>query len=229
MPQPLKAASSCKLSREVLVETAVSLADREGLEALTIRRLAREIGVTPMALYWHVKDKDELMLALGERMFAEVELPPSADGSWESELRGVMTAVLRALSAHPQLAPLALPTILTSEAGLTAAERVLTLLARAGFEAAAVADLAASLLSSIVTLITAQPGTGAHRDPEARRFELEAKRAHVLSQDAARFPRVVAMADHLFDCDDQERYFRRGIDLLVLGLSGLASGRRNAA
>ena len=56
-----RAAAPPRLSREALVEAAMALADREGLDALTIRRLAGEIGVTPMALYWHVKDKDELL------------------------------------------------------------------------------------------------------------------------------------------------------------------------
>ena len=50
-----------RLSRETIVASAVALADAEGLEAVTIRRLAQEHGVTPMAMYWHFSDKDSLL------------------------------------------------------------------------------------------------------------------------------------------------------------------------
>ena len=53
-------AERTRLSKEVVVECGLALADAEGLEALTIRRLATELGVTPMALYWHFRNKEEL-------------------------------------------------------------------------------------------------------------------------------------------------------------------------
>lgn len=49
------------LSREIVVKRAIAIADAEGLQAVTIRRVAKELGVTPMALYWHFKDKNELL------------------------------------------------------------------------------------------------------------------------------------------------------------------------
>src|SRR5690348_12640763 len=49
-----------KLSKAAVAERALRLGDEEGVEAVTIRRLAQELGVTPMALYWHFKNKDDL-------------------------------------------------------------------------------------------------------------------------------------------------------------------------
>jgi AcrR family transcriptional regulator len=60
-----------KLDREAVVDAALRIADAEGLEVVTIRRLAHELSVTPMALYWHFKDKDRLLAAVADRLWEE--------------------------------------------------------------------------------------------------------------------------------------------------------------
>jgi AcrR family transcriptional regulator len=60
-PAKTAEAERTKLSRAAVVDRALWLADAEGVEALTIRRLAQELGVTPMALYWHFRNKEELI------------------------------------------------------------------------------------------------------------------------------------------------------------------------
>ena len=52
----------------------MQLADAPGLDALTIRKLAQELGVTPMALYWHFRSKDELLEGLAERVWSEIDI-----------------------------------------------------------------------------------------------------------------------------------------------------------
>ena len=81
------------LSRESVLATALSLAETEGLSAVTIRRLATEFGVTPMAMYWHFANKEELLAALGQAVIAELELPGSgsAGGAAGSTSRGVVS------------------------------------------------------------------------------------------------------------------------------------------
>ena len=56
-----------------MVDRAMQLADGAGLDALTIRKLANELGVTPMALYWHFRSKDELLDGLAERVWSEID------------------------------------------------------------------------------------------------------------------------------------------------------------
>ncbi|HEY5183456.1 MAG TPA: TetR family transcriptional regulator [Actinomycetes bacterium] len=218
-----KTKDAARLSPDTLVDAAIALADEHGLEALTIRRLAAEIGVTAMAPYWHFKDKEELLEALGERMFAEVELPPAQDRPWQAEIGDALRAVLGVLRRHPALAPLARHTILSTESGFLVAERVLSLLSQAGFDDSATADTGTYLLSSIVTLVTAQPGLTLAAHPDERDRQMQAKRARLALVPADRFPSVARLAGALIDCQDPEAYYRRGLDLLVLGLQTLAT------
>lgn len=211
-----------RLSREALVDAAMAIADEQGLDALSIRRLARDVGVTPMAIYWHVADKEALLQALGERLFAEVRMPPPG-GAWHEELSAIMAAILDALRRHPAVAPLALATALTSESGLIVAERVLYLLAHAGFDDRAAADAGVYLLNSSISLITVEPGSDPNLDADAHERKMQAKREGLARLPADRFPTVARLGDALLDCDDPDAYYERGLRLLVLGLRGLAA------
>ena len=73
------------LSRERVLRAAIAIADSAGIEALTIRSLARELGVKPMAIYYHVANKSEILDGIVDLVFAEIELP-APDGDWLSEL-----------------------------------------------------------------------------------------------------------------------------------------------
>ena len=70
------------LSRERVLDAAIVLADREGIEALTMRRLARALGVEAMSLYNHIANKEDLEAAIVDRVIGEIELPEGGD--WES-------------------------------------------------------------------------------------------------------------------------------------------------
>jgi AcrR family transcriptional regulator len=85
-----------RLSRQLVLEKALELADREGVQALTMRRLAQELAVEAMSLYHHVANKDQLLDGLIDLVFAEIALPPR-DKPWRAALR------LRALSAREAL------------------------------------------------------------------------------------------------------------------------------
>lgn len=84
------------LSKDAVVEAALALADEEGLEAVTFRGLGDRLGVTAMALYRHVRDKDDLLDAMAERLCAELDLPDASTGWWEglAELARSLRVVL---------------------------------------------------------------------------------------------------------------------------------------
>src|SRR5919199_6327039 len=90
------------LTPRAVVEGALALADAEGLDAVTIRRLANELGVTPMALYWHFKTKDDLLAGLADRVLDALALPEET-GDWARDLRGLMEALVGALRPHPHV------------------------------------------------------------------------------------------------------------------------------
>src|SRR6476661_7070220 len=87
------------LSREQVVTTAVDLLRRYGLGDLSMRRLARELGVAPGALYWHVANKQELLVEVAEVLLAEIVSPP-ADQPAADALVGLAVAVREALVVH---------------------------------------------------------------------------------------------------------------------------------
>lgn len=89
------------LSRDRVVAGAVALADAEGLDALTMRSLATWLGVRPMSLYRHVDAKDELLDAMVEQLFYEMERPVPDRPDWRAELRRRSASVRATLVRHP--------------------------------------------------------------------------------------------------------------------------------
>jgi TetR/AcrR family tetracycline transcriptional repressor len=89
------------LSREVLVETGLRLLDDVGLDGLTVRRLAAELGVQSPALYWHVKTKQELLDGMAGAVIKAAGMGPPRDGeSWQAWLRRRARAYRKSLLAH---------------------------------------------------------------------------------------------------------------------------------
>jgi len=87
-----------KLSRERVLEKALEIADREGIQAVTMRRLGQELGVEAMSLYYHFVNKDRLLDGLIDLVFAEIEVPPS--GAWKSRIRARARSARQALARH---------------------------------------------------------------------------------------------------------------------------------
>jgi AcrR family transcriptional regulator len=88
------------LTRELVFQTAVALADEGGVASLTMRRLAQRLGVEAMSLYHHVPTKDAIFDGIVDVVFAEISLPAS-DGNWRAALRGRALSARDALGRHP--------------------------------------------------------------------------------------------------------------------------------
>jgi len=116
-----------------VLEAAVGLADREGLEAVSMRRLGRELGVEAMSLYNHVPNKEALLDGMVEVLLGELGEAPEgdgADGDWEGHVRKAFRAYLGLARAHPNVFPLfALRPLSTPES-----LRVFEVLREAGLE-----------------------------------------------------------------------------------------------
>ena len=177
-PRTAATATKSDLSRAAIVERALTVMDAEGPDAVTIRRIAQEFGVTPMALYWHVANKDELLAAMGDALLADVA-PPPATGPWHAQLRGVVEALIAGLSEHPAAAELVFPRILVTEPGLRLTEFTLALLEDAGFTREQAADLARMGLQTAMMLVTQLPGAENQAARDQRDALLAEKRAHV--------------------------------------------------
>jgi TetR/AcrR family tetracycline transcriptional repressor len=210
-----------RLSPDVIVSSALALADAEGLDALTIRRLAQEHGVTPMAMYWHFNDKEALLDGIAEHLITAVELPAPTDEPWDVQLRAILRAFLVAIRPHPNVAGLALKRILACESGLAMAEQALGLLREAGFSAEKAAELGSFLLFAVITMVTSEPGPHDGVVGEAREEMIRQKSASLTALSPTRYPNVRAAGPALVACVDAEEYFRTNIDLLVSGVRGV--------
>jgi TetR/AcrR family tetracycline transcriptional repressor len=209
-----------RLSRDTVTERALAMADAEGIEALTIRRLATDLGVTPMALYWHFADKERLLDGMAELVLSQVKLPVDDESRpWDQRLREVLDQLLGVLAAHPSVTDVVKTRILQSEPGLELTERVLGLLRGAGFSPEQSAQQAVYALLFIVGLVTGEPGLmHGEEDDEARDARLRGKWASLQALSPKRYPHVLEAALPLTSCDDSQEWRAAGLDLLLCGL-----------
>ncbi|MFI0721826.1 TetR/AcrR family transcriptional regulator [Streptomyces sp. NPDC021224] len=215
-------AAQKRLNREDLVTTALAVADAEGLEAVTIRRVAQQHDVTPMALYRHFPDKDGLLLALADRLLSGAVLPEPDDRPWYDQLRDVLVAFAEALRPHPNAAVLAFRGMVTTEAGLEITDRSLALMGQGGMSVEHCAETASHILGSLVALAIVAPGPPPGADPDAADDAVRAKRATLLALSPRRYPHVVAAAEPLAECADTGIYFDRGIEMIMSGIRDAA-------
>lgn len=96
------------ISRRRALEAALSIIDSEGLDALSMRRLARELSVNSAAFYYHFKNKDEILIGAALLALEEVRVPNDRDGDWREWLIDNALTYRQALLAHPALAPVLL-------------------------------------------------------------------------------------------------------------------------
>src|SRR5215211_7013840 len=121
------------LSRRRILEAAVRFADREGLEALSMRKLGSELGVEAMSLYNHVPNKGALFDGMVEVLLGELEVPPE-DESWERRIREAYRAFRRLAHEHPNVFPLLVTRPPDTMDGVWLVEEFLKTLGEAGFD-----------------------------------------------------------------------------------------------
>lgn len=123
--------SRSKLTREAVIQKAVELADREGVEALSMRKLASELGVEAMSLYNHVSSKEQLVAGMAELVWQRVYVP-NVEGPWYDELRLRYLTAHSLILAHPWV-PKAIESCRVGPLLLAAANAVLGCMRNAGF------------------------------------------------------------------------------------------------
>ena len=214
------------LTPQTLVEGALALADAEGLGAVTIRRLAKELGVTPMALYWHFRSKDELLDSMAARILEEVDLSVEASAAWQEQLRELLRSMLGVLRARPSTAILLSTRTASSEGSLGATEVVLDILRRGGFSPPEATQIARHAVSTVVNLVSGEPGVVAREESGELIDARRRARLFLESLPPERYPRLVEAAVPLSEGVDPEAYFAFGLDLLLAGIEAMAARKR---
>jgi TetR/AcrR family transcriptional regulator, tetracycline repressor protein len=209
------------LSRDAILDRALAVADAEGIDAVSVRRLARDLGVTPMALYWHVDDKNALLHALGDRLLGGLDLTVDERVPWPEQLRAFVVSFTAVLRAHPSAAMLigSLPTV-ASENALDATEVALDILRRAGFSPEEAAHITTQIVRTTTSMVIAEldviPATG---EPACTEEFLR-----LLPPE--RFPRVIEAAGPLSAHEDPESFYDLVIELILAGIEAAAARRR---
>ena len=216
------AAERARLSKAAVVARALALGDAEGLEALTIRRLAQELGVTPMALYWHFRNKEELLTALAERIWSEIDTDIDDAAGWPEQLRGLLESLVRVLRSHPCASQLLVAGEKQSESALKATEVTLEVLRRAGFDLTHAGEVARNALWAGLTLVMSEPGFDPGLTEAQRAEKIRSARAHLAVLPPDRYPCLVAGATAM-TAYDPDLHYRFGIDLFIGGVQAMAA------
>jgi TetR/AcrR family transcriptional regulator, tetracycline repressor protein len=225
-PEPGPAdADRARLTKSAVVEQALKLADSVGLEALTIRKLATELGVTPMALYWHFRSKDELLTGLVERVWGEIDLAGvDRSAPWPDQVRTLFESLLAVLRAHPAAPKLLLEFDKQSEASLRPTELTLEILRGAGFDREHAAEIARYALWNGIMLVMSEPGSEwlslEERVQGQRKKQITFA---MLSPDT--YPQLVECAVAMTSSEDPEFHYQLGVDLFIAGLEAIAAKR----
>lgn len=212
------------LTPEAIVDAAIALADTHGLEAVTIRRVASALGVTPMALYWYFAKKDDLLDGMVDRVYGEMDLSLDGHERWQDQMRALIEAELAVLREHPALATLVATQGTISPHVLRAIDVALGVLIRAGFSPAEATQIVRHAEQTVVNLVNHEPNPTSALDTdkvqERERQALDLARS--LPPDL--YPNVIAAAVPLSRCDDPDQYYAFGIDLLLAGINAMARG-----
>ncbi|MFI8497763.1 TetR/AcrR family transcriptional regulator [Streptomyces sp. NPDC085524] len=218
-----------RLSRPVVLAAAVALVDRDGLAALTMRRLATDLGVEPMAIYRYTAGKEALLDGLVEAFFAEVNerLRTSAEAGadearspgadWRAELRRIARAFASAVHAHPEILPvvatrpLSVPMARRPTPLLQLTEHILAVLGRAGFDDATTLTIYRAFVAWNLGCLLVDKRQVVD-NPEEPDLIL---RLGLHRLPAAEYPRLRTLVPRLAEYDDERE--------LVTGLDGLLS------
>jgi AcrR family transcriptional regulator len=202
--------AKASLTPEGIFRTALDLVDAEGLEALTMRRLATELDVAPMSIYGHVSNKEDLVLGVVNAATSEIGLPGPGTPPWEA-LRVVTREFRRVALAHPNLVPLIVRRPPTGSEGLRTLEAALDALRRAGMDPGVAARAYRLMASFAIGFVSLE--CGGYFEP----IDVAAG-DQVAPIDLASLPRIAEMAPHLTEWDADEE-FEAGMDVLIGVLS----------
>lgn len=184
------------LSGELVVRTALDLADEAGIAGVTMRSIADRLDTYPASLYWHVGNRNEILAQVLQLVMTEMELPAPGSLRWDEWLASAAREYRRVLHAHPKTAVLALYPLLTAPDFV---ESMLAVLQRGGFRGASLAYAFNAFSGSVAGWVAIELSAGGGEDDQAWRSEFEAR---VRGISATEYPTIASnlpvLADEAF-------------------------------
>ena len=210
-----------RLTRDRVLRAAIALADESGIESLTMRRLGEELGVGPMALYRHVRNKEDLVDGIVDLVFEEIGLP-SIDADWKEAMRRRAISVREALSRHRWAIGVMESRLNPGPANLRHHDAVIGCLRAAGLGIAMVAHAYSVLDSYIYGFAATQMNLPFQTPEEVAEVAQSMLRPFPLNA----YPHLTEMlTDHVmkpgYDYGDEFRY---GLDVILSALDQAQTG-----
>jgi len=208
------------LDRGEIVEAALRLARRESLSALSMRRLGAELGAGATSLYWHVRDKAQLVDLVADRIVAEIEVP--TEGHWRERVMELARRARRVFLTYPGSAQYLAQHGAMGPAAIAMHESAMAILAEGGVPVALLWDAYLSLLTYLIAQLQGEAWAMPEVDPERARQLME----WLAAVPEGRLPHVMAVA--AVTRMSLEERFEFGLACFLDGLEAVAEPRERS-
>ncbi len=205
------------LTRDAIVDAALTVLERDGLAGLSMRRLAKELGSGAASLYWHVGGKEELLGLVLDRIVGESKVPEPDPANWQEQVKAMLRETRRVLTSRRDAGQLSMGRVPTGPNALPVMDRSIGVLRAAALPAQVIA-YAADMFALYVG------GFAFEESAETEPVAPEQIRAYWESLPREQFPNLSELATELTAGDNEER-FEFALELLVRGLEAMASHR----
>ena len=212
------------LTREAIVEASIKVLDAEGLDAMTMRRVAQELDTGAASLYAHVADKEELIELVVDRVIGELDVPDALDpDQWQEQLKQMGRAMRATLGRHGDIARASFARVPLGPNALRGMEPIVAVM-RAGGLPDQVVAYAADLLGLYVTAVAYEDSIYSQLDisPERAAEYISGMREYLAALPSDRFPTLKALAGPLTAGAEGDERFEFGLEVLVRGLEAMA-------
>ncbi|MFI8289047.1 TetR/AcrR family transcriptional regulator [Streptomyces sp. ms191] len=212
-----------------IAAVAVEVADREGFAAVTMRRIATELGVAPMAAYRHVSGKDDLWALMVDQVSTELE-PPDGAAGWRETLRAYAVRTRTMMLRHPWLAQMPTPLFALTPNRMAAAERQLASLDGLGLDVDTMMAAFRTVGAYVHGATQAEAALGRYmaeqgwESGDATRRALAPQMSYLM--ETGRYPTYRRYAQGAARKDDAGWQFETGLDCVLDGVAGLVERGR---
>jgi AcrR family transcriptional regulator len=206
-----------QLTRERIVVTAADLIEREGVTAISMRRIAAELGCAVMSLYNHVPSKDALLDAVAEYVMSGIKVRVAPDADWQDQVRAQARAFREIAMAHPRCTLVVVSRPNNSAAAIRPFEQALATLSGAGFGGAEAVRILRAFIAYITGCLLREVGVAPSLKHPAEATATSGQ------PDSAEFPLLTKLAGELGE-RDHDADFEFGLNLLVAAVDDLRRG-----
>ncbi|QIS18702.1 TetR/AcrR family transcriptional regulator C-terminal domain-containing protein [Nocardia terpenica] len=215
MPPKRTRAERAGISREQILDAALAMADRDGVAALSMRKVGAELGVEAMTLYHYLPNKEALLDGMVERVVSQADTG-FAEAPWQTVLSGYARALRTALLRHPGALPLVATRPAVTSRTLHTVERGLAMLCADGFDLARALDA----LNALTMFVVAHAAWEARSAPRVG-IDGPGSAEYLKSLDPEEFPLITAAARTSSGTDDRDR-FEFAVRAMIHGFAATA-------